>query len=95
MKNRLINGNDVIEHAEVNGESREFVQKLIDYISDAQVVDEPGVEDMQFVTVSKVFLDELQGRVYDAEYYRGYINGTSDALDAIREIVDAYGGGRS
>ena len=34
---RLINANDVIEHAEVNGESPEFVRKLIDYI-DAHVI---------------------------------------------------------
>ena len=37
MTDRLINANDVIEHAEVNGESPEFVRKLIDYLSDHAV----------------------------------------------------------
>ena len=38
MTDRLINANDVIEHAEVNGESPEFVRKLADYIDDAPTV---------------------------------------------------------
>ena len=36
---KLINGHDVIEHAEVNGESRDFIKKLTDYIEDADVVE--------------------------------------------------------
>lgn len=36
---KIIDGHDVIEHAEVNGESREFIRKLMDYIEDAPVVE--------------------------------------------------------
>ena len=36
---KIIDGHDVIEHAEVNGESREFIRKLTDYIEDADVVE--------------------------------------------------------
>ena len=36
---KIIDGHDVIEHAEVNGESREFIRKLTDYIEDAPVVE--------------------------------------------------------
>lgn len=36
---KIIDGHDVIEHAEVNGEDREFVRKLMDYIEDADVVE--------------------------------------------------------
>ena len=32
---RLIDADDLLEHAEVNGESEEFVNKLSDYIKDA------------------------------------------------------------
>ena len=40
---KLIDGHDVIEHAEVNGESREFIRILTDYIEEADAV-EPTVE---------------------------------------------------
>lgn len=36
---KIIDGHDVIEHAEVNGESRDFIKKLMDYIEDADVVE--------------------------------------------------------
>lgn len=36
---KIIDGSEVIEHAEVNGESREFIRKLMDYIEDADVVE--------------------------------------------------------
>ena len=36
---KIIDGHDVIEHAEVNGESREFIKKLTDYIEDTDEVD--------------------------------------------------------
>ena len=36
---KIIDGHDVIEHAEVNGESREFIRKLTDYIEDADEVE--------------------------------------------------------
>ena len=42
---KLIDGHDVIEHAEVNGESREFIRKLMDYIEDADAV-EPKTGDL-------------------------------------------------
>ena len=32
---KLINADDLLEHAEVNGESEEFIRKLDDYIKDA------------------------------------------------------------
>lgn len=32
---KLIDGHSVIEHAEVNGESRDFIRKLMDYLEDA------------------------------------------------------------
>lgn len=32
---KLIDGDDLLEHAEVNGESEEFINKLSDYIKDA------------------------------------------------------------
>ena len=40
---KLIDGHDVIEHAEVNGEDREFIKMLTDYIEDAPVV-EPTID---------------------------------------------------
>ena len=36
---KIIDGHDVIEHAEVNGEDRAFIRKLTDYIEDADVVE--------------------------------------------------------
>ena len=36
---KIIDGHDVIEHAEVNGERREFIRILMDYIEDAPVVE--------------------------------------------------------
>ena len=42
---KLIDGQDIIEHAEVNGESREFIRKLMDYIEDVDVV-EPKTGDL-------------------------------------------------
>lgn len=36
---RLIDGDAVIEHAEVNGEDREFIRILTDYIEDADPVE--------------------------------------------------------
>ena len=35
---RLIDADDVIEHAAVNGEDGEFIRKLADYIDDAEAV---------------------------------------------------------
>lgn len=35
---KLIDGDDLLEHAEVNGESEEFIRKLDDYIKDAPMV---------------------------------------------------------
>ena len=32
---KLIDVQEVVEHAEVNGESLEFIRKLIDYLEDA------------------------------------------------------------
>ena len=32
---KLIDVQEVVEHAEVNGESRDFIRKLIDYLEDA------------------------------------------------------------
>lgn len=32
---KLIDVQEVVEHAEVNGESREFIRKMIDYLEDA------------------------------------------------------------
>lgn len=32
---KLIDGDDLLEHAQVNGESEEFIRKLDDYIKDA------------------------------------------------------------
>lgn len=42
---KIIDGHDVIEHAEVNGEDRAFIRKLTDYIEDAPVV-EPKTGDL-------------------------------------------------
>ena len=36
---KIIDGHDVIEHSEVNGEDREFIRILMDYIEDADVVE--------------------------------------------------------
>lgn len=35
---KLVDGHEVIEHAEVNAEDREFIRILIDYIEDAEEV---------------------------------------------------------
>ena len=35
----LIRRSDAIEHAEVNGESREFILRMIDYLEDAETVE--------------------------------------------------------
>ena len=35
---KLIDGQGIIEHAEVNGESREFIRKLLDYIEDEPAI---------------------------------------------------------
>lgn len=40
---KLINADDLLEHAEVNGESEEFIRKLDDYIKDAPRVNKSGV----------------------------------------------------
>ena len=40
---KLINADDLLEHAEVNGESEEFINKLSDYIKDAPRVNEGDV----------------------------------------------------
>lgn len=40
---KLINADDLLEHAEVNGESEEFIRKLDDYIKDAPRVNEGDV----------------------------------------------------
>ena len=39
---KLIDGDDLLEHAEVNGESEEFINKLSDYIKDAPRVNNGG-----------------------------------------------------
>ena len=44
---KLIDGHDVIEHAEVNGENRDFIKKLTDYIEDAPVV-EPKMQRKEY-----------------------------------------------
>ena len=56
---KLIDGHDVIEHAEVNGESREFIRKLMDYIEDAPVV-EPKIDKDALIRL-------IQGAVEDGE----------------------------
>ena len=38
---RLVNANDVIEHAEVNGEDKGFILKLTDYLMDAPTIEPP------------------------------------------------------
>lgn len=35
---RLIYADDVVEHTAVNGEDREFIRKLADYIDDADAI---------------------------------------------------------
>lgn len=35
---KLIDVQEVVEHAEVNGESRDFIRKLIDYLEDAPAI---------------------------------------------------------
>ena len=35
---KLIDGQSIIEHAEVNGESRDFIRKLMDYIEDEPAI---------------------------------------------------------
>ena len=35
---RYIDGHDAIEHAEVNGEDKDFIRKMTDYIEDAKAV---------------------------------------------------------
>ena len=36
---RYIDAEDVIEHAEVNGERKDFIRKLTDYLMDAPTID--------------------------------------------------------
>lgn len=40
---KLIDGDDLLEHAEANGESEEFINKLSDYIKDAPRVNDGDV----------------------------------------------------
>ena len=56
---KIIDGHDVIEHAEVNGESREFIRILTDYIEDAPVV-EPKIDKDALIRL-------IQGAVEDGE----------------------------
>lgn len=41
---KLIDGDDLLEHAEVNGESEEFIRKLDDYIKDAPKMNRQAIE---------------------------------------------------
>ena len=61
---KYIDGHDVIEHAEVNGESREFIRKLTDYIEDAPVVYTKSIkyfdEDESVWTIGEVIINEVE-----------------------------------
>lgn len=81
---KLIDGHDVIEHAEVNGESREFIRKLMDYIEDADVV-EPKTgdlisrEDAIKAIFSKPACHGSDGSWYHSDDIRDAINSTPSA----------------
>jgi len=62
---KLIDGHDVIEHAEVNGENRDFIKKLTDYIEDAPVV-EPKIDKDALIRL-------IQGAVEDGDDCRRLI----------------------
>ena len=62
---KILDGHDVIEHAEVNGEDRAFIRKLMDYIEDAPVV-EPKVDKDALIRL-------IQGAVENGEDCRRLI----------------------
>lgn len=76
---KLIDGHDVIEHAEVNGESREFIRKLTDYIEDADVV-EPKTGDL---ISRKALLKQID---IDSEGRSGWYGDTWRFIDTINNM---------
>lgn len=76
---KLIDGNSVIEHAEVNGESREFIRKLMDYIEDADEV-EPKTGDL---ISKKALLEQID---IDSEGQPGWYGDTWQFIDTIENM---------
>ena len=44
MINKIVNADDVVEAAEVNCESKEFIRKLMDYLLDAPSIEDYSIE---------------------------------------------------
>ena len=61
---KLIDGQEVIEHAEVNGENPEFIRKLMDYIEDSPFIGTKQIkyfdEDEKVWTVRAVIISEVE-----------------------------------
>ena len=55
---KLIDVQEAVEHAEVNGESRDFIRKLIDYLEDAPTLQTKQIkyfdEDEKVWTIGEV-----------------------------------------
>lgn len=61
---KLIDVQEVVEHAEVNGESRDFIRKLIDYLEDAPALQTKLIkyfdEDEKVWMVGAVVMSEVE-----------------------------------
>ena len=59
---KLIDGQNIIEHAEVNGENRDFIRKLMDYIEDEPALQTKLIkyfdEDEKVWTIGEVIINE-------------------------------------
>ena len=76
---KLIDGDNLIEHAEANGESFEFIRKLIDYISD-----EPEIK----ASISQGHEDDLISRKAAIDAIGKYLKKDGDQI-VIADVVDA------
>lgn len=81
---KLIDGHDVIEHAEVNGESRDFIKKLTDYIEDAPVV-EPKTGDL----ISREDAIKAVSEPFDRKYWQYTTRSIRDTVKALKDIPSA------
>ena len=81
---KLIDGHDVMEHAEVNGEDRDFIKKLIDYIEDADEV-EPKTGDL----ISREDAIKAVSEPFDRKYWQYTTRSIRDTVKALKDIPSA------
>lgn len=73
---KLIDADDLLEHAQVNGESEEFIRKLDDYIKDAPQAIEPLTEKQRATLM----------RMRD-QFYVSHNDDRYEAVDAALKIL--------